>query len=123
MITFPKRKIIIIGGSIGGLFSAIFLRRKGFDVEVFERADGLSDRGAGIATQKSLHDVLAKAEVVRPDGTGVEIDGRIMFASNGNVLGTHDMDQIMTSWGLVHRSLLERIPSDCYHNSKSMVSL
>jgi len=123
VITFPKRKIIIIGGSIGGLFSAIFLRRKGFDVEVFERADGLSDRGAGIATQKSLHDVLAKAEVVRPDGTGVEIDGRIMFASDGNVLGTHDMDQIMTSWGLVHRSLQERIPRDCYHNSKNMVSL
>lgn len=123
MLTFPKRKIIIIGGSMGGLFAAIFLRRMGFEVDIFERADGLSDRGAGIATHQPLHDALAKAEIVRPHGTGVEIDGRIMLAPDGGVLGTHDMDQIMTSWGLVYRSLRELLPENCYHNKKSLIGL
>jgi 2-polyprenyl-6-methoxyphenol hydroxylase-like FAD-dependent oxidoreductase len=70
VLELPNRKVAIIGGSMAGLFAAIFLRRRGFSVDVYERADGLSDRGAGIATHQPLHDALAAAEVVRPDGTG-----------------------------------------------------
>ncbi|MBA3470521.1 MAG: FAD-dependent monooxygenase [Herpetosiphonaceae bacterium] len=42
-------KAIIIGGGIGGLAAAIGLRRRGFAVEVFERAAELREVGAGIS--------------------------------------------------------------------------
>jgi 2,6-dihydroxypyridine 3-monooxygenase len=41
--------MIVVGGSLGGLSAAVWLRDLGCDVEVFERAPVfLEDRGAGI---------------------------------------------------------------------------
>ena len=48
-----KPKILIIGAGIGGLTSAIALRRAKFDVEVFERAPDMKEVGAGIAHSKT----------------------------------------------------------------------
>jgi 2-polyprenyl-6-methoxyphenol hydroxylase-like FAD-dependent oxidoreductase len=46
-----KRRAIIIGGSMSGLFNAAFLRRIGWDVDVYERSlVELVGRGAGITT-------------------------------------------------------------------------
>ena len=48
-------RALIIGGSLGGLSTAIALRRIGWDVEVFERsASELKDRGAGLVMQPKL---------------------------------------------------------------------
>ena len=42
----------VVGGSIGGLFSALLLRELGFSVDVFERTpDQLDHRGGGIVLQ------------------------------------------------------------------------
>ena len=42
-------KVIVVGGSLGGLFNAIALRSLGCEVDVFEKSSGLmKDRGAGI---------------------------------------------------------------------------
>jgi hypothetical protein len=44
-----KRRAVIIGGSMSGLFGAAFLRRIGWDVDVYERSPvELVGRGAGI---------------------------------------------------------------------------
>ncbi|PXF40800.1 2,6-dihydroxypyridine 3-monooxygenase [Gracilariopsis chorda] len=45
-----KKKIIVVGGSLGGLSAAICLRDLGFSVSVFERSSNkLFGKGAGIA--------------------------------------------------------------------------
>src|SRR5262249_61860628 len=45
----PKRRAIVVGGSIAGLFTAAFLRRIGWQVEVYERSSiELIGRGVGI---------------------------------------------------------------------------
>ncbi|HYH43392.1 MAG TPA: NAD(P)-binding protein, partial [Burkholderiales bacterium] len=42
-------RALVIGGSMSGLLAALALRRRGFDVAVFERvAEPLAGRGAGI---------------------------------------------------------------------------
>jgi 2-polyprenyl-6-methoxyphenol hydroxylase-like FAD-dependent oxidoreductase len=44
----PKR-ILIIGGGIGGLGAAVALRRRGFEADVFEQAEELREIGAGLS--------------------------------------------------------------------------
>src|SRR5947207_1140508 len=55
-----NRRAIVIGGSMSGLFSAAFLRRVGWDCDVYERSGvELVGRGAGITTHPELLEVLA----------------------------------------------------------------
>jgi 2-polyprenyl-6-methoxyphenol hydroxylase-like FAD-dependent oxidoreductase len=58
----PKRRAIVVGGSIAGLFTAAFLRRIGWQVEVYERSSiELIGRGVGIfATHLELFEALDK---------------------------------------------------------------
>ena len=44
----PNRKIVIVGGGIGGLTAALSLLKRGHDVEVHEQAPELKEVGAGI---------------------------------------------------------------------------
>lgn len=105
----------IVGGSMAGLFAAVFLRSRGWRVDVYERAEGLADRGAGIVTHDMLYDALLDAGVrLRPD-MGIRSSGRTMLDAGGAVIGTHEMSQIMTSWGLIYRFLREQLPDRCYH--------
>jgi len=65
-------KALVIGGGIGGLASAIALRRAGFEVEVFERAPELREVGAGIslwANALSALDRLGLGDAIRQLGT------------------------------------------------------
>jgi salicylate hydroxylase len=68
-----SRKIIVIGGGIGGLTAALALLRRGLDVEVHEQAAGLKEVGAGIQTSANgtrvlhalgLSDALARVQVL-----------------------------------------------------------
>lgn len=52
-------KILVIGGGIGGLTSAIALRRKGFEVEVIERDPSWSVYGVGIIQQGNVIRAMA----------------------------------------------------------------
>ncbi|MFI1052919.1 NAD(P)-binding protein, partial [Streptomyces griseoruber] len=45
MSTEAGPKIAILGGGIGGLAAAAFLREKGFDSDVYEQAAALTEVG------------------------------------------------------------------------------
>ncbi|MGR8949692.1 MAG: FAD binding domain-containing protein [Gammaproteobacteria bacterium] len=118
------RRVLIIGGSMAGLFAAINLRKLGWDAVIFERAESaLANRGAGIATHKELYDAVRTAGIELRDEMGVYSDGRIMFDRDGSVLTTCHMNQIMTSWGLIYRFLREQVADDAYQQGKSLVDL
>src|SRR6266581_2935481 len=45
----PKtRRIIVVGAGLGGLAATVGLRRRGFEVEVYEQSPALGEIGAGI---------------------------------------------------------------------------
>ena len=72
-----KPRVIIVGGSMSGLFSAAFLRQIGWDVDVYERSNvELVGRGAGITTHPELLDALEAAGAGTQD-LGIEIPKRI----------------------------------------------
>jgi len=63
-----KRRAVIIGGSMSGLFSAAFLQRSGWDVDVYERsAVELVGRGAGITSHPELLEALPKCGAGTPE--------------------------------------------------------
>ena len=66
-----KRRAVIIGGSMSGLFSAAFLRQIGWDVDVYERSNvELVGRGAGITGHPELLEALEASGQVRQDSEG-----------------------------------------------------
>lgn len=117
-------RVIIIGGSMAGLFAAIRLRSLGWQVDVFERADSaLANRGAGIATHNELYSAVREAGIELRDEMGVHSNGRIMFDSNGREITRCEMSQLMTSWGLIYRFLRAQLPDTFYHQGKALTGL
>ena len=109
---------------MAGLFAAIALRNRGWEVAVYERAsEELAGRGAGIATHDQLYTVLREAGVTLRDEMGVRSLGRLLLATDGAVAGQLEMPQIMTSWGLMYRFLRAQLPDDCYHNGYTLSDL
>lgn len=100
---------------MAGLFAAVFLHRRGWEVDVFERAHGLDDRGAGIVTHDRLYEALRAAGVKLRAEMGIHSVGRVLLDAEGTVIATHEMEQVFTSWGLIYRFLREQLPDDRYH--------
>src|SRR5215471_10585399 len=53
-----SKRIIIIGGGIGGLAAAVALRQRGFEVKVYERASRITEVGAGLQVGPNAVKVL-----------------------------------------------------------------
>ncbi len=110
-----NRRAVIIGGSMSGLFTAAFLRRIGWDVDVFERSPvELVGRGAGITTHPELLDALENSGAGTRE-LGIEVRERIAIDRDGRVLGARPLRQILTSWDRLQRLLRETIDPAHYH--------
>src|SRR5687768_8290967 len=71
-------RIAIVGAGIGGLATAIALRLRGFDADVYEAAETLLPVGAGILMQPNAMKVLARlgiADAVERAGIPLERAG------------------------------------------------
>lgn len=118
----PPPHAVVVGGSMGGLFAALLLRRAGWRVDVFERIGGeLAGRGAGIVTHPELFQALVRAGLpLDPSTLGVPVQGRRVFARDGRIAGELALDQVLTSWGRLYAVLRAALPSDAYHHGKAL---
>src|SRR5271155_3566103 len=92
-------KVVVVGGSLGGLFNAIALRTLGCEVEVFEKSSGLmKDRGAGIVFQQEVAEFLTRYEVPPLEPVFVPVRPRRYLKADGSVAQEGPMPQAMTSW-------------------------
>jgi 2-polyprenyl-6-methoxyphenol hydroxylase-like FAD-dependent oxidoreductase len=109
------RRAIIIGGSIGGLFAALLLRRQGWDICIYERVPTpLTGRGAGIITHPELRAILEGLGLDTRDDFGIAVQERITLDPEGSVIGTFPCAQVATSWERVFRMLRGAVPDACY---------
>jgi 2-polyprenyl-6-methoxyphenol hydroxylase-like FAD-dependent oxidoreductase len=78
---------LIIGGSMSGLFAALYLRRRGWDADVFERSPApLSGRGAGIMTHPEMREALAELGIDSSSNFGVPVERRVVLDRAGDVI-------------------------------------
>src|SRR3954470_16860223 len=93
-----KRRAVIVGGSMSGLFTAAFLRQIGWDCDVYERSGvELVGRGAGITTHPELLHAL-KASGAGTDNLGIEVEKRFAIDRQGRITDERPLRQILTSW-------------------------
>ncbi len=118
-------KVLIAGGGIGGLTTALYLHRAGIDVEVFERADAIRELGVGINmlphAVKELADLGLMSEL---DDAGIRTReliytnrfGQIVWQELRGLDAGYDVPQISIHRGrllaLIHKAALARLGSD-----------
>src|SRR5689334_19819156 len=115
-----ERRAIVIGGSMSGLLAAIMLRRRGWDVEVFERVEKeLADRGAGIVAQAEL---IARMNALglQTWDLGVAMSTRKILDQSGAVTTALECPQVLTAWQRVYRVLRDAFPAERYHRGRGL---
>ena len=114
---FPvQRRAVVVGGSIAGLFAAAFLRRIGWQVDVYERSSvELVGRGVGIfASHPELMEALDKCGAGTVE-IGVTLHKRIVLDRRGAVVAEKPMLQLVTSWDRLRQLLSKAIDRQRYH--------
>lgn len=120
----PKGRVIVVGGSLAGLFAANTLIREGWDVTLYERvADSLDGRGAGIATHEELFDAMRRAGAKVDEFIGIPVVGRTAFDRAGREIDHFPYQQYLTSWTLLYRRLRAVLPRSVYRQGGDVVDV
>jgi len=91
---------------MSGLFSALFLNRRGWEVALYERSPvALSGRGAGIMTHPELLSAAAAAGLDTSCDFGVPVAERVMLDAAGQAIARRRHPQIATSWNRLFEML------------------
>ena len=117
------KKAIVIGGSMSGLFAGLQLRRRGFEVDIYERVDSeLSGRGAGTVAQPAVHRALRDLGIGTAD-LGVEMTTRKILDAEGRTVIEARCPQTLTAWERLYRLLRDSFSADRYHRGAGLERL
>ena len=107
-------RILVAGGSIGGLSAGVALHEAGFDVQVYERNPGpMETRGAGNVVQGELLQLLHNASAPPLPTTSCRI--RRYLDPAGGDGQVQRAPQAFTSWEAIYTTLRAALPADRYH--------
>jgi 2-polyprenyl-6-methoxyphenol hydroxylase-like FAD-dependent oxidoreductase len=105
--TKPKN-IVIVGGSLGGLFMGVALKRlrQNLNIRILERNPTplLQDQGAGVVAGSDVQQFFSKYDRTRTPLT-VTSQQRLYLDRKGDVIDREDREQQMTSWDLLYHLL------------------
>ena len=119
MTEWPR--IVIAGGSIGGLTAAVLLRDLGCEVDVYERSsEALQSRGAGIVVLPATERYFVEQ---RRQGSRISLSLTYWSYVDeaGNLLCADPDHFRFSGWNTVYRGLLDCLDPDRYHLNEEMV--
>jgi 2,6-dihydroxypyridine 3-monooxygenase len=113
---YRGRRALVVGGSIGGLTTALLLKDIGFDVDAYERtATPLHGRGSGIVLQPDTLRWFEERSGI--DTTALKTStGRVQYLDRDNrIITDEERRWEYTSWGTFYRALLADFGTEHYH--------
>jgi 5-methylphenazine-1-carboxylate 1-monooxygenase len=121
-------KAIIVGGGIGGLTTALMLRARGIDCELYEQSDSIRELGVGINTlPHAIRELAAIGLLDRLDQVAVRTHELFYLTRHGQQVwhekrgldAGHDVPQFSIHrgrlQGVIHQAVAERLGSDAIH--------
>ena len=117
-----RPRVVVAGGSLGGLTAALFLRDAGCDVTVHERSKvALEGRGAGIVLHPASVRYLEKSRRVRVEEVSTRADLLRYLRLDGSVLHEEPCRYRFTSYYTLHRGLLSCLEPERYRPGSEVV--
>jgi 2-polyprenyl-6-methoxyphenol hydroxylase-like FAD-dependent oxidoreductase len=115
-------RALIVGGSLGGLLTAVTLRAIGWRVDVFERSPhALDSRGGGIVLQPDVLHAFHFAGLRPGHALGVASGDRIFLDASGEVVQRGYQPQTQTSWNMLYGVMRQTLPDDCIHPGETLL--
>lgn len=116
MKPYEGSRAIVVGGSIGGLTTALLLRELGFVVDIYERTPGrLDGRGSGIVLQPETVRWFTE-HGTRPLDELSTATNWVQYLDRDNaVISREKRVWTYTAWGTFYRALLADFGEDHYH--------
>lgn len=127
-------KILIVGGGIGGLATALCLHRAGIETEIFEQSSELRELGVGINVLPHAISVLAELDLLPAlDRAGIRIRelfycnrfGQTVWHELRGIDAGYDVPQFSIHrgklHGVLHRAVLERLGTARLHTDCRLV--
>ena len=115
-------KAIIVGGGIGGLTTALMLRARGIDCELFEQSDTIRELGVGINTlPHAIRELAGLGLLQKLDDVAIRTDelyylnrhGQEVWREKRGLDAGHDVPQFSIHRGrlqsVIHRAVEERL--------------
>src|SRR5436190_16084313 len=98
-------RVVIVGGGIGGLAAALFLRSAGLDAVVYEQAQDAREVGAGIVVSPNMVRLMAKLGLAAGlEAFAVKLEAAWEFRrwQDGRVLSVQPMGEACASLYSAH---------------------
>jgi len=126
-------KVAIIGGGIGGLATAIALRKQGIDAHVYEKARELRPVGAGVSLKPNgmrCLDAIQPGLVEQLRRLGFQVQKTTLKTSTGETIWTtktpmmpkyQELTFAIWWWHLQH-TLVSELPSEVIHLNHSCIN-
>jgi 2,6-dihydroxypyridine 3-monooxygenase len=111
-----RGRVVVAGGSLGGLTAGLLLADAGLDVSVHERSPSeLQERGAGIGLLPDSSRYLVERAGVPLDEISTSTSHIRYLGRDGHVLHEQAHQYRFSSWNTVYRRLLGCFNRDRYH--------
>jgi 2,6-dihydroxypyridine 3-monooxygenase len=114
-------RVLVAGGSIGGLTAAALLRDLGCEVDVYERSGAaLEDRGAGIVVLPVTEKYFTEGGHIQ-ERVSLELTYWTYVDREGRILSADPDHYRFSGWATIYRALLDSFGPERYHLGQEMV--
>ncbi|OCP00912.1 MULTISPECIES: FAD-dependent monooxygenase [unclassified Ensifer] len=111
-----SRPVAIIGAGIGGLTAALCLARRGFEVDIIERATALTEVGAGLQLSPNASRILIELGLLaelesywsEPERIGL-VDGQTLRPLASVSAGAFARRRWQAPYAVMHRASLQKV--------------
>ena len=123
-MTAAAGRAVVVGGSLGGVNAALWLRDAGWDVEVLERsASPLEGRGAGIVLHPATVRYLVEHGVADLTEISAPVEWLRYLGTDATVLSQTPCRFRFTSWTTLYRALLGCFDRSRYRMGTEVVAV